>query len=84
MRSKWYSLPKLVPAFAGGMAVAAMLAVAVVKHHTPPEVPPMASAQVVSNLVFLQQHAAMAQSELFADKTALGALVNYIPADEGR
>lgn len=84
-RPKWVGLPRLAPAFAGGMAVVALLAFAVMKHHAPPEPPRMAAAQVTSNLVFLQQHAAMAQSELFSDKTALGTLINYVPAaDEGR
>ena len=81
-RVGWH-LPKVVPAFAGGMALAAVLALAAVKlHPRQPGAPifePMGKNHVASNLDFVQQHAAMAQNELFADRAALGTLVNYVP-----
>ncbi|NCO39593.1 MAG: hypothetical protein COZ06_34415 [Armatimonadetes bacterium CG_4_10_14_3_um_filter_66_18] len=80
----WWRVPKVIPAFAGGMALAAVLAFAVVRHQPRFEFRPMPVEQVASNLDFVQQHAAMAQGELFSDKAALGTLVNYVPSDNRR
>jgi anti-sigma factor ChrR (cupin superfamily) len=82
--SAWWRAPKAIPAFAGGMTLAAVLAFAVVRHQPRSEFRPMPVDQVASNLDFVQQHAAMAQGELFSDKAALGTLVNYVPSDNRR
>jgi len=82
--STWWRQPRAIPAFAGALAVAAAVTFAVVRKAEAPSPAPMGTAQVASNLDFIQQHAAMAQNELFSDKAALGTLVNYVPADYRR